>query len=425
MKTIFAFFFAAFFAGSALAQEHTQNQPAQPQSPPQGWVQQQSGTTANLGHVFFFTKDSGWVLAYSSQMFHTEDGGATWIQSTTLHAQWLPFLFLDYNTGFAYNGDSIIKTIDAGLTWSKPKFAQTSGFIASASVGKDSLFIITNNFVISISTDRGDTWVPRVEGFGTSFPTCIAFADSKHGWVMGNSQLFPPNPNLGSAAGLGITNDGGQTWATVFSGIHNDVAAIYAFDNLNAIASSDYIYRTIDGGLNWVRDTFFNFGAEMFFLNRRIGYGCSGAGRIEATFDSGKSWQLQPTGILNGLTGIVFADTARGWCVGYNGIILHTENGGQSWVKQQIPQPLEVRATPEPFTSKTTLSYSIPKAAKVDVKLYDMLGKEVYHITSDGIQSEGLHSIEISGEHLPGGVYYFILTAGSFNGMGKVTKIVP
>ena len=123
-STIVILAFLTFFASSALAQDQTQSQTPL-DSPPQGWYKQQSGTTTNLRHVFFFTKDSGWVTGGSS-LYHTENGGATWIANTTLPAGWIPFLFLDYSTGFAATADSIIKTTDAGISWSKSCLLYTS-----------------------------------------------------------------------------------------------------------------------------------------------------------------------------------------------------------------------------------------------------------------------------------------------------------
>ena len=141
-------------------------------------------------------------------MFHTEDGGATWIKSNTLPNGWTPFIFVDYYTGFAFVGDSIIKTIDAGITWSKPKYANLNGFITYTSAGKDSILLLGNS--LKISVDRGETWQELYPNLSnTVFPDCMAFGDSKHGWIMGRQQNFPPNQSL-NGAGLTITADGGN-----------------------------------------------------------------------------------------------------------------------------------------------------------------------------------------------------------------------
>jgi photosystem II stability/assembly factor-like uncharacterized protein len=422
MKSFIAFIFAAFFAGSALAQDQTQQTP--PDAPPQGWYQQQSHTTDNLGRVFFFSKDSGWVVVYGSLMFSTINGGANWVQCQTLPQGWVPFLFLDYNTGFAYLGDSIIKTIDAGVTWSKPKNANLQGYLISTSVGKDTIFIVAHG--LFFSSDRGETWNPTLpQEPGVLYPNNISFSDSKHGWVIGGEQPYPPNPNLPVAAGIGLTIDGGQTWTHPYSGIESGISAMYAFDSLNLIAGGIYMYLSTDGGFHWQKDSakILSF-AKIFFLNRRVGYECGGAGEIAVTHDTGKTWMFQSTGILNDLTDIVFVDSAKGWSVGYNGMILHTENGGVSWVKQFLPfDSVMTQNYPEPSTtSYLSIHYTIPSPQHVSLTLYNLTGNQVQIFLQNDYEVQGEHTIPVMLlPELANGTYYYIFQTEKYQSTGKIT----
>jgi photosystem II stability/assembly factor-like uncharacterized protein len=58
-------------------------------------------------------------------------------------------------------------------------------------------------------------------------------------------------------------------------------------------------------------------------------------GTILGTRDGGDSWQAQKSGTTKWLSAVTFAsDGQRGWAVGFNGTILNTRDGGNSWQAQ-------------------------------------------------------------------------------------------
>ncbi|MGH8530687.1 MAG: WD40/YVTN/BNR-like repeat-containing protein [Nevskiales bacterium] len=50
--------------------------------------------------------------------------------------------------------------------------------------------------------------------------------------------------------------------------------------------------------------------------------------------DDGKTWKQVPSPVNTMLTRVRFLDAQRGWAVGYDGAILHTNDGGGSWALQ-------------------------------------------------------------------------------------------
>jgi len=116
-------------------------------------------------------------------------------------------------------------------------------------------------------------------------------------------------------------------------------------DNLAFSIRSTKILKSIDGGLNWENQNINLYGnksfSDMYIFNSEIGYICSrgyGAdynGVIYKTVDGGNNWNaiyFAP----NRLRGIKFFDENIGYCVGDNGTILYTNNGGQTWVEKNI-----------------------------------------------------------------------------------------
>ncbi len=57
-------------------------------------------------------------------------------------------------------------------------------------------------------------------------------------------------------------------------------------------------------------------------------------GHIIVSDDQGQSWRQVDVPVAVLLTGVSFADEKYGWAVGHGGVILHTQDGGESWVKQ-------------------------------------------------------------------------------------------
>lgn len=65
----------------------------------------------------------------------------------------------------------------------------------------------------------------------------------------------------------------------------------------------------------------------------------SAGGAVYYSPDFGNSWQLQETGIPNELFSISFADEMNGWAVGRSGVIVHTADGGRTWLTQRKETP--------------------------------------------------------------------------------------
>lgn len=74
------------------------------------------------------------------------------------------------------------------------------------------------------------------------------------------------------------------------------------------------------------------------FPTEKEGWACGRWGTVLHTADGGKTWLLQPTGTENTLVSIHFVDPQNGWVVGEEGTILHTADG-KTWEKQKSPVP--------------------------------------------------------------------------------------
>lgn len=68
---------------------------------------------------------------------------------------------------------------------------------------------------------------------------------------------------------------------------------------------------------------------------------------------------------------------------------------------------------PNPFNPTTNISYTLPSAQTVTLKVYDLLGREVATLVNER-QNAGNYIVQFNGANLASGVYFYRLQAGSF-----------
>jgi hypothetical protein len=75
---------------------------------------------------------------------------------------------------------------------------------------------------------------------------------------------------------------------------------------------------------------------------------------------------------------------------------------------------------PNPFNPTTSISFNLPAASYVSLKVFDIIGREIATIVSEELSS-GTYVRQWNAENLPSGVYFYRLQAGSFN---KTKKLI-
>ena len=75
---------------------------------------------------------------------------------------------------------------------------------------------------------------------------------------------------------------------------------------------------------------------------------------------------------------------------------------------------------PNPFNPETKITYSVPRAGQVSVRLYNLAGQEVMALV-EGNRAAGVYSLTVNGANLSSGVYLYTITAGDFSETRKMT----
>jgi hypothetical protein len=74
---------------------------------------------------------------------------------------------------------------------------------------------------------------------------------------------------------------------------------------------------------------------------------------------------------------------------------------------------------PNPFNPSTTIDFKLPKSEYVELKVYDVLGREISNLVSMKL-NQGNHTYIFDGKNLASGIYYYQLTAGDYRQVKKM-----
>jgi len=74
---------------------------------------------------------------------------------------------------------------------------------------------------------------------------------------------------------------------------------------------------------------------------------------------------------------------------------------------------------PNPFNPSTTIEFTLPKSEFVELKVYNILGREVSTLVSKKL-NQGTHTYNFDGKNLASGIYYYQLVAGEYREVRKM-----
>ena len=106
-----------------------------------------------------------------------------------------------------------------------------------------------------------------------------------------------------------------------------------------------------------------------------------------------------------------------------NGLALAGFTALSTGVEPPLPHmdtDMFLAAAPNPFHGATTITYSVPRAGRVRLTLYDLQGRAVARL-EDGVRAAGVHTVPFGGNGLPAGVYLYRLET---SGRSTVRRVV-
>lgn len=317
-----------------------------------------------LFRLFFTTPDTGWGALQSETVYYTTDGGKNWIRKIVPGLGLTnDIFFIDKQTGWMVDEiGQIFQTTDAGINWKLqqslgPAFYlhrirfvnRLAGFLSAYQIGRPDQGIIFK------TNDGGEIWVRQDEKSGILFSGFDA-ADEQNFWIAGANVSDAPS----NFPGLVLhSEDRGDTWKVLNQGFLTHIRDLQFVDLDRGWVLGSHqdslrqqrtaLLHTANGGRTWQMQTVFPADGprELFMIDASRGWIITGAynsglQRLEwsiyRTSDGWASWQ-QTTFTNNDLIDVRFIDFLHGWAAGAKGLLLWTEDGGNSWQQGQLAIP--------------------------------------------------------------------------------------
>lgn len=156
---------------------------------------------------------------------------------------------------------------------------------------------------------------------------------------------FPSNSTgyVGTSEGIMKTTNFGVNWANLPNPGLSEVKAIDFYnDKVGWVCTNNSkIGRTIDGGITWEIKNFNNvFFTDLQFASSKVGWAVGSSAQspyVYKTIDGGISWTQVNVPFTNGSpVEVDFFDENYGWISTFNGEVLITTDGGQTWASTML-----------------------------------------------------------------------------------------
>ncbi|HEY6163257.1 MAG TPA: exo-alpha-sialidase [Bacteroidia bacterium] len=405
---------------------------------------------SNFGVTMGYDDDKEWLLV---------DWASNSPYKNTMYSTWAEFD--NYSSSSPTDSSRILlsKSTDDGLTWSSPvrvsRQGGNCGFYAIKgsvpAVGPNGeLYVIwcgttasasNSNVYFQKSLDGGNTWMMQdkiidvqvptwyytIPGFvyGTGFPgiDCdvsggpyngniyVTWCDQRNG--LNNTDVF-----------LAKSSDGGTTWNTIR--VNNDVGQTH----------QSHPWVCVDQTTGVV---------YMVFYDRRNYNDTRTDVYLAWSTDGGNSFSQVK---INTLTAI--DPNASSLWTDYIGITAHNNKIHPIWSASRVSDGVEEWTTtidgtqlvgmkeqqqknedelvlyqnyPNPFSMYSQFDFYMSKAASVNLKIYDITGREVASLISGEQFAAGMHNFSVTNDaiKLPAGIYYCVLSTPTAKDTRKFT----
>ena len=289
-----------------------------------------AGVPSNLRHLVALSEMELVAYVFPSNIFRSTDGGVTWENNTTIgagqyglrfagiHNNGSDFWISSWGTEILYSTDGL-QTATSQFPGLRPSFEAVA--FPSNEVG----YALQERVGMFKTIDGGDTWTQLTNNF---------FTVSRDFLVLDEETVIIPY----NSSGPQITEDGGQSWATLFPEAIQDTTYVFHIEQLPGgrlcLFGSVHAAYSDDSGDTWevIYHGFGSFPRSMVFIDDQTGLVGSDGGRIFRTINGGASWELaidgdfstQPISNLFVLEDGTIVNTT-------SGITRCSSDGGQTW----------------------------------------------------------------------------------------------
>lgn len=393
-----------------------------------------------LTDIFFIDAERGWVVGDSGIIYLSLDGGDTWsIRQSGTISNLTTIHFINDQRGWVGGENGILlKTTDFGNSWQSIT-TNSEEIILDIEFANNDIGWFSDGTGAYRTTNGGATWEKIIDNLGITY---LSVLDTNIVWF--EEDVFRVYRSADGANSI-VNIPSGFLYIGICGGwvedfdMANDSTGLIVGTawclNTSFEDSIDYFPLLIEllskDSLLWMPSESQGIGGEPLdavkFVTEEIIWSVGESGLIVRSNNGGDSWAQQLSGTETDLFAVSFIDTLTGWVLGKNNLILHTTDGGDNWGtlvsidNQEYNIPNEfilLQNYPNPFNSITTITYDIIHSGDVKLSIYDIGGREVQRLY-DGFRSSGRYKATWNGldsnrNEVASGVYLYRLVSGNF-----------
>ena len=336
------------------------------------WSTQLQGGIGSFQSVHFADANSGFVTGSRFQFYKTANGGSTWLsQNNNAGPEELTSVFMTSPNDIyivikavsAGNLDQLFISHDGGINFILNRYGifrtvhfqnPTTGYLA----GPSGTMVKTN--------DAGLTWSQLSTGT-TQLVRDVYFPNGQIGFIVGDNGL------------LRKTSNAGASWQALYSGTSTSLAAVYFTSSTTGycVGANGTALRTQDGGNTWAAMSVGVTVAlhDIIFTSPSIGFIVGDFGTILRTSDGGTTWQSEQSNTFESLNALATVANGRVWAVGDNGTVL-VRNSTITAARNSLAADT-YQLYPNPVTEAFTIESGSIVDGPVHIQLTDIAGREV------------------------------------------------
>ncbi len=396
---------------------------------PTTWYEQTTPVTGILYAVSAPDINNVWAAGAAGKVIRTTNGGTWALASGNLPATDIIYAIwaIDANTCLVTTSPSATntyKTTNAGVNWSLV-FTQPGGFIDGF------YFKDANNGLMIGDATGGRSSIWKTSNGGTNWDSAgVNFTTTDASWnnaVCGVGDVVYWGTN---ATKLYKSTNFGTNWtATTATGEANSDAVWFNDASNGMYGGNTLVQSTINGGTTWLAATPPGTAGITFGITGTgtSNYWSTRAGNIYATTNAGVSWTNPVTSatgtfqhITKSRTGspYLYACRTNGTIAKYGGLFT-----GINPVNNGIVDNYTLNQNyPNPFNPTTKITFAVPTAGLVSLKVYDMTGKEISTLVNSQMNS-GSYSVDFNAASLSSGIYFYTIKSGNFTDTKKMILV--
>jgi hypothetical protein len=315
-------------------------------------------------------------------------------------------------------GDGVFTSSNEGHSWVDPFYGlwyPTSLTIRSLYI-KDTYLFAGTAFGLFRLFENSYQWINADTGIYHTDIKCI---------ISKGSNLF-----AGTDVGVFLTTNDGHRWIEVDSGINNLSITSLASNDEIVVAGTNGggLYISTNDGTSWdsINNELSGKTVLSFAIKERNIFVSTLERGVLLSTNDGQSWNTVNDGLTDNVkylaiygTDLYAGTNCKGvWRRPLTEMITKVEDS-----KPVLPGNFVLDQNyPNPFNSMTIISYQLPFHSKVTLKVFDLLGREVF-VLVNSIEEPGYKSVSLNGNDLASGLYYYRLQVDNYVATKKLLLI--